>query len=76
MHVRSYVRDNKDFSERCSRVNNEKTILATFDITSLYINILHAYGLEDLSYWIDKHPGSLHERFNKQFVSESAKGYS
>ena len=25
---------------------------------------------------IDKHPGSLHERFNKQLVLESAKTYS
>ena len=27
--------------------------------------------MEALSYWIDKRPGSLHERFNKQFVLES-----
>ena len=73
MHVKSYVRDNKDFLERCSRVNNENTILAAFDVTSLYTNILHAYGLEALFYWIDKHSGNLHERFNKQFVLESAR---
>ena len=59
--------------ERCSTVNSKNTILATFDIISLYTNILHAYGLEALSYWIDKHRGSLKERFCKQFVLESAR---
>ena len=29
--------------------------------------------MEALSYWIDKHPVSLHERFNKQSVLESAR---
>ena len=57
----------------CPRVNNENTILATFEVISLYTNILHAYELEALSYWIDKHPGSLHKRFSKQFVLESAR---
>ena len=38
----------------------------------LYTNLPHGYGLEALSYWIDKHPGSLQERFNKQFFLESA----
>ena len=57
----------------CPRVNSENTILATFEVISLYTNILHAYELEALSYWIDKHPGSLHKRFSKQFVLESAR---
>ena len=73
LHVKNYVRDNVDFLEPCSRVNNENTILATFDVMRLYIYIPHAYGLEALSYWIDKPPGSLHERFSKQFVLESAR---
>ena len=69
----SYFRDIIDFLDRCSRVNHENTILATFDAVSKYTNIPHAYGLEALSYWINKHPGSLHEIFNKQFVLESTK---
>ena len=47
------------------RVNNKNTILATFEVIHFYTNILHAYELEALSYWIDKHAGSLHERFSK-----------
>ena len=73
LHVKSYVRDNIDFLECCSRVNNENTILATFDVISLYANIPHAYRLEALPCWIEKHLSSLHERFSKQFVLESAR---
>ena len=40
---------------------------------SLCTIILHAHEVEALSCWIDKHPGSLHEWFNKQFVSESTR---
>ena len=71
LHIKSYVRENIDFLECCSRVNDENIILSTFDVISLYTNIPHASGLEALSYWIDKHPGSLHKRFNKQFILES-----
>ena len=50
-----------------------QNILASFDGISLYTNILHAHGLEALSYWINKHPGNLYERFSKQFVLESGR---
>ena len=64
------VRDNVDFYRLfcCCRVNYENTTLAAFNMLSLYTNIMHAYGLDALSYWIDKHPGSFHENFNKQFA--------
>ena len=42
-------------------------------ILSVYANILHAFGLEALSYWTDKHPGTLHEKVTTQFVLESAR---
>ena len=32
---------------------------------------MHSYGMEARSYCLDKHPGSLHERFNNQFFLES-----
>ena len=72
-HVKSYVRDKIDILECCSRVNSENTILATSNLRSLYTNILHAYGLEALSYWINKPPGNLHKRFNKQYELELAR---
>ena len=76
LHVNSNVRENIDFLERCSRVKNENTIFMTFDVISLYINTPHAYELEALSYWIDKHPGSLHKRFSKTICIRSNKTYS
>ena len=37
----------------------------------LYSNVLLAYGLEAIEYWLDKFPESLHPRFSKEFASES-----
>ena len=51
----------------------ENTILATFDVISLYTNITLVCGLETLSYWVHKHPSRLQERFYKQSVLESAR---
>lgn len=62
-----------DYLHGCSRINSKNTILVTFDATGLYNNIPHAFGLEALSCWIEKHHGSLEERFNKQFVLELAR---
>ena len=73
LHVRSYVRENIAFLKPCSKGSNENIIFATFNVISLYTIIMHAYGMEERSYCIDKHPGSLHERFNKQFVLESTR---
>ena len=51
-HVNSYIRDNLDFLKKCSCANSENTILVTFDVTSLYTNIPHDYGLQAIAYWI------------------------
>ena len=69
LHV---IYSNIDFLERFSKVNDKNTILATFDVISLYTNIPHAYGLEAVLL-DDKHPGSRGERFSKYFVLESAR---
>ena len=49
----------------------ENTILASFDVTSLYTNITHELGVHSIKFWLNKHPESLHPRFNKQFVVDS-----
>ena len=69
-HVKSYVRDSLDFLNKCSRFSNQNTILATFDITSLYTNIPHEYGIEAISYWIDTYPDTINSRFPKGFIIE------
>ena len=54
-HIKSYIRDSLDFLTKCSRINTEYTVLTTFDICSLYSKVPHEYGIEAISYWIDKH---------------------
>ena len=71
--MKRYVRDNIEFLKHWSRVKSENTIFANFNKVSLYTNILHAYGVEALSYWLHKYIDSLPERFNKQFVLETAR---
>ena len=68
LHIKSYVKDNLDFLRICS-----PTSLVTFNVKSLYTSIPHNYGLEATSFWIEKHPDSLHLRFSKGFVLESTK---
>ena len=73
IHIKSYVKDNLDFWRKCSQKNNDTTTLVKFDVKNLYTSITHDYGLEAISFWIDKHPDSLHSRFSKGFVMESIK---
>ena len=73
LHVKSYVKDNLDFLSKYSRENDEDTLLVTFDVVNLYINIPHTFVLEALDYLLENHPEGLHTRFNKKFVLERAK---
>ena len=73
IHIKCYVKDKLDFLRKCSRKNNDTTILVTFDIKRLYTSIPHDYGLETISFMTEKHPDSLHSRFSKGFVLESIK---
>ena len=73
IHIKSYVQDNLDFLRKCSRKNNDKTTLVKFDVKSLYTSIPHNYGFEAISFWIEKHPDTLHSRFSKGFELESMK---
>ena len=73
MHIKSYVKDNLDSLRKCSRKNNDTTTLVMFDVKSLSASIPHKYGLEAISFWIEKHPHLLHSRFSKEFVLEKYK---
>ena len=70
-HVQSYLRDTTDFLNYLPEIVPENTILASFDVTSLYTNITHEHGVHSIKFWLNKHPESLHPRFNKQFVIDS-----
>ena len=64
------MRDSLDFLTKCSRINTEYTVLTTFEICMLYTSIPHEYGIETISYWIDKHPETINPRFCKNFIIE------
>ena len=71
LHIKSYIRDSIHFLQKCSRIANDRTVLCTFDVKSLYTNIPHEYGLEAMSYWLNRHQDSLNPRFSKAFILES-----
>ena len=52
---------------------SEHTQLVSFDIVSLYSNIPHDLGLEAISFWLDKYPELIANRYNKAFITEALK---
>ena len=46
IHIKSYIKDNRDFLAKCSKENKWDTILTTFGAVELYSNIPHEYDLE------------------------------
>ena len=68
-----YVKYNLDFWRKCSRKINNTITLVTFDVKSLYASVPHNYGLEAISFWIEKDPDLLRFRFSKGFLLESIK---
>ena len=73
LHVKSYIKDSTDFLNKCSRESSSSTVIATFDITSLYTSIPHEYGLEAIKYWLDNHRSSVNKRFPTDFILEAIK---
>ena len=58
LHAKSYVKDNLDFLNKCSREDYEEALLVTFDVVNLYTNISQTFGLDVLNYWLENHPES------------------
>jgi hypothetical protein len=53
--VPSYIRDSMDFLNKIPETEDLNTFLVTFDVTSLYTNIPHDFGIEAKTFWIEKH---------------------
>ena len=68
--VKSYLRDTTDFLYHLPSDVPENTLLATFDVESLYSNIPHELGNEAINYWLRKFPNDSPERFPKNFILE------
>ena len=71
--VPSYIRDSLDFLNKIPEIVHPNTLLVTFDVTSLYTNIPHDFGLQALAFWIEKHPELIPRNFSKEFILESIK---
>ena len=69
----SYLRDTTDFLNNIPETVPKDTILASFDIESLYSTIPHALGLEAVDYWLEKYPETLNSRFTKEFILDGIK---
>ena len=68
--IKSYIKDNIDFLNSIPEKIDPNTLITTFDVTNLYSNIPHELGKQTISFWIDKHPDTLHPRFYKIFIIE------
>ena len=69
--VKSYLRDTMDFLNHLPEHIPEDTILASFDVESLYSNIPHDLGLDAIKFWLQKHPEDRHRRFTDNFILDS-----
>ena len=68
--VKSYLRDTTDFLNHFPSDVPENTLLATFDVESLYSNIPHELGNEAINYWLNKFLNDSPARFPKNFILE------
>ena len=67
----SHIRDDIDFLNKLKTDTDEKKILATFDITSMYTNINNDLRKEVINYWLEKDPDSLPRNISKEFILEA-----
>ena len=51
----------------------EESILVSFDVVNLYSNIPHDFGIEAISFWLNKYPKVLPNRISKKFVLDGIK---
>ena len=71
--VESYLRDDIHFLNFIPETVSEHTQLISFDIVSLYPNIPHDLGIEAISFWLEKYPELITDRYNKTFIIEALK---
>ena len=70
-HVKSYIRDDINFLNKLRTETNEKNVLATFDIPSMYTNLDNDLGWEAINFWLGKDPDGLPRNILKEFVPDA-----
>ena len=68
--IKSYIKDSIDFLNSIPQKIDPNTLIAVFDVTNQYSNIPHELGKQDILFWIDTFPDTLHPGFNKKFIIE------
>ena len=71
-HVKSNIKDNKEFLKTCKRKVTNDTVLLTFDVCSLYTNTSHEFGLRAIECFVSYYRQSINPRFTAQFIFEFA----
>ena len=54
--MKSYIKDNIDFLNSIPEKIDPNTLIAIFDVTNLYSNVLHQLRKQAISFLIDKYP--------------------
>lgn len=63
--VKRFVRDDLDFLRYWPDRVTPSDKLVTMDVTNLYTNVISTLGLEALSYYIEKFPEKINNRFER-----------
>ena len=71
-HVKSNIKDNIEFLKTCKRNVTDDTVLVTFGVCGLYINIPHEFGTRAIEYFVSNNRQSKNPMFTTQFVLEAA----
>ena len=66
--VRSNLRGSTEFINKLPHNVPSKTILTSFDITSLFTNIPHDVRIKAIEYWLTSYPENIPRRFPGEFV--------
>ena len=59
-HIKSFIRDNLDFLNKCPRDEHEDTETVMFDVINLYQNIPYQFGLGAIDYFLTKYQEDLY----------------
>ena len=71
-HLKTFVKDDRDFLSRIPRFINYECELISWDVVSLYTSIPHDLGIEALRYWLARYPDLVTPRFTMEFITEAA----
>ena len=67
-YIKSYIKDTKDFLQKLPHEISNDSILASFDVESLYSNFPHDLDLEAITFWINKYPREFSSRISEEFI--------